>query len=180
MSEKGTLYFFTGLVGAGKTTLGGLFRQRLIAAGHNVVILDGDQMRTAFGHTGYSPEERIQGAMERLLPLCRLLTDQSVDVVACSVCMYRVIRDWYRAHVENYREIYVKASWETLYRRDQKKLYSSGAKQMVGIDLPWDEPEHADIVIENDGRETPEEIVDRLERFFGIAGEAAEKAGSKI
>ena len=49
MSQQGTVYFFTGLSGAGKTTLGGLFHQRLKAAKPNVVLLDGDEIRGAFG-----------------------------------------------------------------------------------------------------------------------------------
>ena len=86
----------------------------------------------------------------------------------CSIAMYSEIRDWNRENIENYREIYVKVTRETLYRRDQKKLYSSGARNVVGVDLPYDEPERPDIVIQNDGEETPEQIVERLEAFFGL------------
>ena len=56
---------------------------------------------------------------------------------------------------------------ETLYRRDQKQLYSSGRKEVVGVDLPYDEPQDADVVVQNDGQETPEEIVARLRERFG-------------
>ena len=57
---------------------------------------------------------------------------------------------------------------ELLYQRDKKGLYSSGAKNVVGVDLPWDEPTDPDIVIENDGSETPLDIVRRIEmEFFG-------------
>ena len=73
-----------------------------------------------------------------------------------------------RENIENYREIYLKVSHDTLYRRDQKKLYSTKAKNVVGVDLPWDEPGHSSIVIQNDGQESPEEIVDRLMNFFGL------------
>ena len=59
-------------------------------------------------------------------------------------------------------------SHDTLYHRDQKKLYSTKAKNVVGVDLPWDEPGHSSIVIQNDGQESPEEIVDRLMNFFGL------------
>ena len=108
--EKGTVYFFTGLAGAGKTTIGGLFYRRLKAKKLNVFCMDGDAMDGVFERT----------------------------------------RD-------------------TLYRRDQKKLYSSGAKEVVGVDLPWEEPKTPDAVVENDGQETPEAIVARLERRFGLS-----------
>ena len=60
-------------------------------------------------------------------------------------------------------------------RRDQKGLYSSG-KSVVGIDLPFDEPDNSDIVIENDGMETPEEIVKRLEAYFFDAAGAEDNS----
>ena len=141
MDEKGSVYFFTGLAGAGKTTVGGLFYRRLKERRPDAVLIDGDQCRTA---------------------------DEGRDVVICSIAMYSEIRDWNRENIENYREIYVKVTRETLYRRDQKKLYSSGARNVVGVDLPYDEPERPDIVIQNDGEETPEQIVERLEAFFGL------------
>lgn len=61
--EKGTVYFFTGLSGAGKTTIGGLFYRRLKARKPNVVLLDGDQIRPVFAEDiGYSGDDRIRGA----------------------------------------------------------------------------------------------------------------------
>ena len=58
----------------------------------------------------------------------------------------------------------MKAKWETLLLRDQKGLYSSGTKNVVGVDLLCEEPENPDFLIENDGQEIPEKIVDRLEQ----------------
>lgn len=169
MSETGTVYFFTGLSGAGKTTIGGLFYRRLKANRNDVVLLDGDQLRRlSFNqYSGYTTEERRKGSFYNFA-MCRMLADQGIDVVLCSISMYSDCRAWARAHIENYREIYIKASRETLYRRDQKGLYSSGTKNVVGVDLPWEEPESPDAVIENDGQETPEEIVARLEKEFGL------------
>ena len=165
--EKGTVYFFTGLAGAGKTTVGGLFYRRLKARKTNVFCMDGDAMDGVFERTGYSTAARLKDAKAQFR-LCRALSEQGIDVVMCSISMYDEIRDWNRANIDNYREIYIKVTRDTLYRRDQKKLYSSGAKEVVGVDLPWDEPGHSNIVIQNDGHETPEEIVDRLFRFFAL------------
>lgn len=178
MSEKGTVYFFTGLAGAGKTTIGGLFYQRLKEQSEDAVLLDGDQIRGMIGDscvgTGavlkedrYTTEARRTGAYA-LFKLCKNLADQEKDVVVCSISMYSDVRQWNRANIQNYKEIYVKVTRDTLYQRDQKKLYSSGTKNVVGVDLPWDEPGHSSIVIQNDGDETPEEIVDQLWKFFGL------------
>jgi len=178
MGNQGTVYFFTGLAGAGKTTIGGLFYRRLKEKKPDTILIDGDQTRTAVGHSTpegkvlledrYTTQARKAGAWG-MFQRCRDLAEQGLDVVICSISMYAEIRAWNRENIENYREIYVKVTRETLYRRDQKKLYSSGAKNVVGVDLPWDEPDTSDVVIQNDGQETPEVIVSRLLAFFELA-----------
>jgi adenylylsulfate kinase len=169
MNKQGTVYFFTGLAGAGKTTIGGLFYRRLKARKPNVVLLDGDQLRrlSQNKHSGYSTEERRNGAFYNF-EMANMLVEQDIDVVLCSISMYDDARAWARENIENYKEIYVKATWDTLYRRDQKGLYSSGVKNVVGIDLPYDEPKQPDVIIANDGQETPEQIVERLELALGL------------
>ena len=177
MEKKGTVYFFTGLAGAGKTTIGGLFYERLKEKSPDAILIDGDQARLAAGHSTaagtvlledrYTTQARKAGAFESF-QVCKLCAEQGRDVVICSIAMYTEVRTWNRENIENYREIYLKVTHETLYKRDQKKLYSSGTKNVVGVDLPWDEPGHSSIVIQNDGHETPKEIVERLFRFFGL------------
>lgn len=165
MSDKGTVYFFTGLSGAGKTTIGGLFHRRLKAHKPNVVILDGDQTRPVFNETvGYSDEDRERGA-RRTFRVSRMLADQGIDVVVCSISMYSSVRSWNRENIENYKEIYIKVERDTLLRRNQKGLYTSG-KNVVGVDLPFDEPKTPDVVVCNDGEHTPEAIVSNLEQQF--------------
>ena len=163
MSEKGTVYFFTGLSGAGKTTIGGLFHHRLKATKPNVVLLDGDEIRVAFGEdVGYTQPERLRWA-GRIFRVCKLLSDQGIDVVVCSIAMYESVRRWNRENIPNYKEIYIKVSKDTLLQRNQKGLYTAG-KNVVGIDLPFDEPQRPDIVVPNDGDRTPLELVEELER----------------
>lgn len=161
--EKGSVYFFTGLSGAGKTTIGGLFHQRLKATKPNVVLLDGDEIRVAFGEdVGYTQAERLRWA-GRIFRVCRLLAGQGIDVVVCSIAMYESVRQWNRENIPNYKEIYIKVNKDTLIQRNQKGLYTTG-KNVVGIDLPFDEPRHSDIVVPNDGDHTPLELVEDLER----------------
>lgn len=165
--ERGTVYFFTGLSGAGKTTIGGLFFRRLKDRKPNVFLLDGDEFRRNLcSDLGYSNEDRLKSAY-RGFGVSKMIADQGIDVVNCGIAMYSEIREWNRENIENYKEIYIKVSKETLMKRDQKGLYSSG-KNVVGIDLPFDEPTSPDFVIENNGDETPTEIVERLEQMLGI------------
>lgn len=165
--KKGTVYFFTGLSGAGKTTLGGLFHRRLKARKANVILLDGDLIRPVYNEDiGYSDEDRVKGA-SRTFRVAKMLSDQGIDVVVCSICMYSAVRDWNRENIANYKEIYIKVTRETLLARNQKKLYTTG-KNVVGVDLPFDEPQASDAVIANDGSESPEAIVSHLEALFGL------------
>ena len=177
MNKKGTVYFFTGLAGAGKTTIGGLFYRRLKEKSPDAILIDGDQSRLAAGHSTaegsvlledrYTTEARKAGAFGSF-QACKQYAEQGHDVVICSIAMYTEVRAWNRENIENYREIYIRVTRETLYRRDQKQLYSYGRKEVVGVDLPYDEPQDADVVVQNDGQETPEEIVSRLRSMFGL------------
>ena len=133
-------------------------------------MIDGDKSRdqaNARAPKDYSTEARRQGA-KNLLAQCNELAERGVDAIYCGIGMYADVRAWCRENIENYREIYIKASMETLRRRNQKGLYSPGVKQVVGVDLPWDEPDSSDLVIENEGGEEPEAIVERIWRAFGL------------
>ena len=165
MENKGTVYFFTGLSGAGKTTLGGLFCRRLKNTKPNVVYLDGDEIRPVFGEdSGYTQEDRLRWA-GRIFRVCKMLSDQGIDVICCSIAMFESVREWNRKNIENYKEIYIKVKRETLLARNQKGLYTSG-HHVVGVDLPFDEPKHPDLVIENDGGQTSLELVEQIEKIF--------------
>lgn len=170
MTEKGTVFFFTGLAGAGKTTIGELFFQRMQERVENIILMDGDRRRVSSGTTktaDYSLEARLRGAYF-MFQQCKDISDAGTSIVCCSISMFHEIRAWNRTNIANYREIYLKVKMETLYQRDQRGLYSSGAKNVVGVDLPWDEPSQSNLVVENDGQETPLEVVERIEKALGI------------
>ena len=123
MEHKGTVYFFTGLSGAGKTTVGDLFYQRLKNTKPNAVYLDGDEIRVAFGEdVGYTNDDRLRWA-GRIFRVCRLLSDQGIDVVCCSIAMFDTVRRWNREHIPNYKEIYIRV----------KKRPSSSATRRASI-----------------------------------------------
>ncbi len=162
----GTVYWITGLSGAGKTTIGKLFYEKLRQVQPGTVFLDGDILREVFGaDLGYSEPERRKCAM-RYARLCKMLQEQGMNVVCCTISMFHEVREWNRKYIESYKEIYIKASMETLISRDQKGLYSGKTtereKEVVGVQTASEEPRHPDLILDNDGVWTPEEQADRI------------------
>lgn len=171
---KGNLYWITGLSGAGKTTMGRLLYAYLLEKAPNVVILDGDEVRKAFGNDlGYSEGDRLKCAL-RYSGLSRLLTNQGIDVVCCTISMFDEVRNWNRENIDNYLEIFLDVPLEVLRERNQKNLYQ-GIKEgqvsnVVGVDLKLQLPRTPDIRLENDGRMKPEEIFKVLLRQIETLG----------
>ena len=112
--EKGTLYLFTGLSGAGKTTVGKLLYEKIRAEKPNVFFLDSDAGRVVFNDKcGYSREERLEGAY-RNARVCKMLADQGIDVVCCTISMFDGVREWNREHIPGYCEIYLDVPMDVL------------------------------------------------------------------
>lgn len=166
--EKGMVYWITGLSGAGKTTIGNALYYRICEKKNNVVILDGDILKQLVGNDlGYSAEERLERA-KRYSNLCKVLSNQGIDVIICTIAMFQSIRDYNRKYIENYMEIYLEVSEETLKRRDRKGLYSGykvgTVKNIAGMDQKVEFPENPDILIKNDGKLTVRECVAIIEK----------------
>lgn len=148
------VYWLTGLSGAGKTTIGKELYAYLKAKEPTVVFLDGDTLRDVFnGAFGYSIEQRQKCAM-CYSRLCKLLAEQGINVICCTISMFDSIRDWNRANIPGYLEVYIKVSLQTLKERDQKGLYSGyhegTVSDLMGIDITMEEPKTPDVVIENE------------------------------
>lgn len=163
--NAGKVYWITGLSGAGKTTIGKIFFQRLWEQKKNVLFLDGDTLREVFGNDlGYGKEDRLRCAM-RYSRLCKLLSEQGQDVVICTISMFREVREWNRQNIEGYREIYIEVPMEVLQDRNQKNLYRDGS-DVVGVDLELELPENPDFVVKNDGTLQPQVLAGRIWDVF--------------
>lgn len=166
VGQSAKVYWLTGLSGAGKTTIGKALYARLRETDPATVLLDGDTLREVFGGVyGYEPEERRKCAMS-YGRLCRLLAQQGITVVCCTISMFHSVREWNRENIQGYTEVYIKASAETLRRRDQKGLYSGveagSARNVMGMDMACELPRTPDVTIENDGNLTPEECAEMI------------------
>lgn len=171
VSEKGTVYWITGLSGAGKTTIGFLLYQKIKKIKDNVVFLDGDILREVYQDHIYTLEGRKKLAFQHAR-LCRILTEQGIDVVICVIAMFDECRNWNRENIENYKEIYLYVNMDELIRRDQKKLYSRALKKeisnVMGMDIAFEEPKSPDIRIDNSGIKKPEEVLSELVNHLNI------------
>jgi cytidine diphosphoramidate kinase len=165
---KSNLYWLTGLSGAGKSVIGDILYSRLKNKAPNTVYLDGDTLREIFGDKQqYSLDERKNLAI-CYSRLCKMLTEQGVNVVIATISMFHKVRAWNRENIENYNEIYIQVPMKVLIARDQKKLYSRAlrgeVKHVMGIDIEVEEPNNPDVIITNDGSSTPEKITNYLIR----------------
>lgn len=167
-----TVYWITGLSGAGKTTIGRILYEKIKRIYPNTVFLDGDILRKVFGDDlGYDQEDRRKCAM-RYARLCAMLQEQDMNVVCCTISMFDSIRKWNRENIRNYREIYVKVSMNTLRKRDQKGLYSGRSEEkqkgVVGIHMEIEEPKCPDLILKNDGDRKPEELAECISQCCHI------------
>jgi len=157
----GFTIWFTGLSGAGKTTVSRLVEKELRARGYKVEVLDGDVVRENLSKgLGFSKEDRDTN-IRRIGFVCELLTRNDVIAIAAAISPYRAIRDENRARVGGrFVEVYCKAPLEVLMARDVKGLYKKALageiKNFTGIDDPYEPPENPEVIIESD-RETPEQ-----------------------
>ena len=176
MEKKGFTLWFTGLSGAGKTTLARLVETELSARGHKVEVLDGDVIRTNLSKgLGFSKEDRDTN-IRRIGFVCNLLTRNEVVAIAAAISPYREVRDELRRDIGAFVEVYVSCPIDVLAERDVKGLYKKALageiKNFTGVDDPYESPLAAEVVVETD-TETPEEsaarIIARLEEMSLVA-----------
>jgi adenylyl-sulfate kinase len=165
MANVGFTIWFTGLSGAGKSTLAEIIEQRLKERGHNVEVLDGDEVRTHLSKgLGFSKEDRDTN-IKRIAFVSKLLTRNGVATISAAIAPYREAREWARQEIGNFVEVYVKCPLEVCRQRDVKGLYKlvdeGKIKNFTGVDDPYEEPENPEVIVET-GKESIEESVQKI------------------
>jgi len=160
--NSGFVLWFTGLSGAGKTTISQGVEFQLKTRGFPVEVLDGDVVRTHLSKgLGFSKEDRDIN-IRRIGFVASLLSRNQVIVIVSAISPYQETRSQVRQMTENFVEVYVKASLDACEKRDVKGLYakarSGEIKQFTGINDPYEEPVNPEIICNTD-QETIEESV---------------------
>jgi len=170
--NKGFTVWFTGLSGAGKTTVSQLVAQEIHRRGRNVEVLDGDVVRTHLSKgLGYSKEDRDTN-IRRIAFVCKLLTRNGVAVIAAAISPYRDIREEARREIRNFVEVYVRCPLEVCMERDVKGLYKKALAgeipNFTGVSDPYEEPLAPEVVVDTH-LQTPEQsarlVIAKLEEL---------------
>ncbi|WP_094550305.1 adenylyl-sulfate kinase [Petroclostridium xylanilyticum] len=172
LKQKGLLLWFTGLSGAGKSTIANALEKRLFEMGKLTYLLDGDNIRHGLNRDlGFSVEDRKEN-IRRIGEVGKLFVDAGIITLATFISPLKEDRQKVRELLkENFIEIFVDCSLEVCESRDPKNLYRKARrgeiKEFTGISSPYEKPENPEITISTD-KQTIEECVDRIIRYLGI------------
>ena len=173
-TDNGFTLWFTGLSGAGKTTISHMVEQELRSRGSNIEVLDGDVVRENLSKgLGFSKEDRDTN-IRRIAFVADLLSRNGVPVITAAISPYAEIRAEAREQMgERFIEVYVEASVETCAERDVKGLYkkafSGEIKEFTGVSDPYEAPENPEIVCHTE-REEPHESAEKLIAYLEERG----------
>jgi adenylylsulfate kinase len=168
--DNGFCLWFTGLSGAGKTTITNVLVEELRARGSKLEVLDGDIVRENLSKgLGFSKEDRDTN-IRRIAFVANLLSRNGVPVITAAISPYREIRDEAREMMNGrFIETYIKASVEVCEERDVKGLYakarSGEIKEFTGVSDPYEPPENPELTLDTE-HQSPEESAQMILAFL--------------
>lgn len=173
MAHKGFTLWFTGLSGAGKTTLAKKVEKVMIRRNMNVELLDGDVVRTNLSKgLGFSKEDRDTN-IRRIGFVASLLARNNTACLCAAISPYASIRREVRALHENFVEVYTACSLDALEERDVKGLYKKARAGEItgftGVDDPYEAPENAEVMIDSEN-ESIDQSLDKIVRYLETQG----------
>ncbi len=152
--QKPCVLWFTGLSGAGKSTIANLVEKRLHSAGKHTYLLDGDNVRHGLNKDlGFTNVDRVEN-IRRVAEVARLMMDAGLIVLVSFISPFRAERRMARDLVaeDEFIEVFVDTPLAEAEKRDMKGLYKKArrgeVKHFTGIDSPYEAPEHAEIRID--------------------------------
>jgi len=167
----GCCLWFTGLSGAGKSTIANLVEKRLLAMGQHTYLLDGDNVRHGLNKDlGFTDEDRVEN-IRRVAEVARLMVDAGLIVLVSFISPFRAERRMARELFGEgeFVEIFVDTPLEVAERRDVKGLYAKARAgeiaNFTGIGSPYERPDAAEIVLTGEA-EAAEILAGRVVRYL--------------
>jgi bifunctional enzyme CysN/CysC len=174
--QRPAILWFTGLSGAGKSTIANIVEQRLFAAGHHTMLLDGDNVRHGLNRDlGFTEADRVEN-IRRVGEVAKLMVESGLIVLCSFISPYRAERDMVRALVADgeFIEVFVDTPIDDCVARDPKGLYAKAKagqlKNFTGVDAPYEPPERAEVHLHTAGRraeESADEVLDFITARLG-------------
>ena len=165
--QKPAILWFTGLSGAGKSTIANLVETRLHARGVHTALLDGDNIRHGLNKDlGFTAADRVEN-IRRVGEVAKLMTDVGLIVLCSFISPFQAERSLVRdtATAGEFIEIFVDTPLETAIARDPKGLYKKALagqiKNFTGVDQPYEAPESPELVLRS-GEHSAEALADRV------------------
>ncbi len=165
--QSPALVWFTGLSGAGKSTIANLVQRRLHALGRHSFLLDGDNVRHGLNRDlGFTDADRVEN-IRRVGEVAKLMTDAGLIVLTAFISPFRAERRMVRDMMPagEFIEVHVDATLADAERRDVKGLYAKARAGLLnnftGIDSPYEPPEHAELRLDTAAL-TPEQAAERV------------------
>lgn len=165
--QKPCVLWFTGLSGAGKSTIANLVEKKLHAEGHHTYLLDGDNVRHGLNKDlGFTDADRVEN-IRRVAEVAALMVDAGLIVITSFISPFRSEREMARNlfDTEEFIEVYVNTPLAVAERRDAKGLYkkarSGKLQNFTGIDSPYEIPDSPEIIVDTENS-TAEESADKI------------------
>jgi bifunctional enzyme CysN/CysC len=173
--QKACVLWFTGLSGAGKSTIANLVEKKLFGLGRHTYLLDGDNVRHHLNRDlGFTDVDRVEN-IRRVAEVARLMTDAGLIVLVSFISPFRSERAMARGLLQagEFFEVFIDTPLEEAERRDPKGLYRKARageiRNFTGIDSAYEQPENPEIAIATTSV-TPEHAAEQIIAHLRAAG----------